>query len=103
MSNPDSVTTEANDVTTVNTTTAAKIDLSENIMEEDEDLTCEYCDKAFTTTKECGQHERTCKAKEVERYSVKKTTNKKKTGCSLCGATGHLPPDCYLTRHDKDF
>lgn len=97
MSNLDSVTSG----TIVNTTTAAKIDPSENSIEEEdpEEFICEYCDKEFTTTKECDQHERKCKANIVEKFSVKKTSIKQKTGCLLCGGAGHLSPDCYLTRH----
>ena len=85
------------------TMTAANIDLSNNSMEEDyEDFICEYCDKEFTTTKECDQHEKKCKANVTEKSSVKKTSTKQKTGCLICGAAGHLSPDCYLTRHESN-
>ena len=90
-------------------TTGETIDMSGNSIEgegegegegEDyEEFICEYCDKEFTTTKECDQHERKCKANVIEKDSVKKTPAKQKTGCSLCGALGHLTPDCHLTRH----
>ena len=83
----------------------SKTDPSENSMEEEEDyedLICEYCDKEFTTTKECDQHEKKCKANIVEKSSVKKTPVKQKTGCLLCGGAGHLSPDCYLTRHESN-
>lgn len=87
--------------------TVETIDLSGNSIEgegEDEgedyeEFICEYCDKEFTTTKECDHHERKCKANVIEKDSVKKTPAKQKTGCSLCGAVGHLTPDCHLTRH----
>ena len=90
------------------TMTVTNIDPSENIIEKEEEeeedyeeFTCEYCDKEFTTTKECDQHERKCKANVVEKSSVKKTSAKQKTGCLLCGGAGHLSPDCYLTRHES--
>jgi hypothetical protein len=98
MSKPDAVTL---------TMTAVTIDLSSNSInkeeekEEDyEDFICEYCDKEFTTTKECDQHERKCKANVVETSSVKKISTKQKTGCLICGAAGHLSSDCYLTRNE---
>lgn len=76
----------------------SKTDLSDNSIEVEEDLICEYCDKEFITTKECSHHERTCKAKGAERSYGKKTPMKQKTGCLICGAAKHLSPDCYITR-----
>ena len=76
--------------------------IHENGYEEEEER-CEHCDAAFATVEDCHAHEKTCKAKKVQRRYVKKTPDRKEVVCHICGTTGHLATGCPMTRFiDKD-
>jgi DNA polymerase/3'-5' exonuclease PolX len=67
--------------------------------DEDEDNTCQYCDKEFEYAYDCGVHEKTCKAAvSSNSASSKAASTKKPIVCHMCGNAGHLPAKCPMKR-----
>ena len=72
------------------TNNCKKQTLKKEIVKEEYEYECDYCDRTFTTQFGCSVHEKSCQKTAVPE-------------CFRCGRVGHFKQDCYARTHENGY
>ena len=72
------------------TNNCKKQTLKKEIVKEEYEYECDYCDRTFTTQFGCSVHEKSCQKTAVPE-------------CFRCGRAGHFKQDCYARTHVNGY